>query len=492
MTGASTITEAIGLRKQITKILQDYGFELRKWQANDKLILDVTEDTLNKEIRAKDNETKTLGIIWNSSLDTLKHKVNNISIAATATKRTILSCISQIFDPLGLISPTTVKGKRIIQRLWQLKLAWDESIPEDLYTKWITFYKGLIAINDISIGRKIFLKSYNELQFHGFCDASLDAYGACIYVRSRKDNSIKTSLLIAKTRVAPLKKISLPRLELCGALLLAKLLEKTRRALTCDMANIVLWCDSTIVLNWISSEPGRWQIFVANRISQIQDLTRGAQWRHVSSKENPADLASRGVNAYELIKAEIWWKGPAWLEKTYEYWPTLAKLESEEMPEQKKRQFTFVNVTKCDLFERFSSLHQLQQVTAYCLRFYNASKNKIPYIEVNLSLEELKTALYTLIRLAQKEMFSQDITCLKKGKNLPNSSNILRLTPFLDKNDILRVGGRLSNCEYSYEASHQIILPLKHKLTYLTIRNAHLRNLHIGPQGLLASFRQRF
>ncbi|XP_071056041.1 uncharacterized protein [Onthophagus taurus] len=246
-----------------------------------------------------------------------------------------------------------------------------------------------------------------------------------------------------------------------------------------------------ITLNWINSEPCRWQVFVSNRVAQIQELTEQNQWRHIPSMDNPADLASRGMDASTLVNADIWWTGPQWLSQTEENWPSKEIKGISEVPEARKNKMVFINVQKLDLFSKYSSLHRLQRVTAYCLKFIDRTKNKTKNPCSEISGDELKNALWKLIRIAQLESFSSEIKRLKAGQSLPSDSGLLGLDPFLI-DDLLRVGGRLTNSDYPFDTRHPIILPKGHKLTYLIIRDEHLRNLHVGPQGLLATIRQRF
>ena len=212
------------------------------------------------------------------------------------TKRSITSIIAQIFDPLGLAGPAIVAAKVILQRLWSLRLDWDESLPQELHTIWERVYNNLVNINKVDIDRYVISPNASSVEFHGFCDASEVAYGACIYCRStNKDGTHTVRLLCAKSKVAPLKKLSLPRLELSGALLLAQLSNKVITACNLSIKNWYFWTDSTIALAWIRAPSHTWKTFVANRVTEIQELSND-NWNHVGSSMNPADLISRGLN----------------------------------------------------------------------------------------------------------------------------------------------------------------------------------------------------
>ena len=191
-------------------------------------------------------------------------------------------------------------------------------------------YLHLSQVNEIAVDRLVLANGQpTEIQLHGFCDSSKKAYEACLYLRSvNQQGEVTTKLLCFKSGVAPVKKVTLPRFELCGALLLAQLIQKTVPALNLKIDRISLWIDSTIVLSWLASSVSKWKTFVANRVSQIQELTAGCEWRHVASASNPADLISWGTNPETLKKYRLWWIGPEWLSQHQEQWPNTPLLKA--------------------------------------------------------------------------------------------------------------------------------------------------------------------
>ena len=175
-----------------------------------------------------------------------------------------------------------------------------------------------------------------EIQLHGFCDASEKAYGACIYLRSTDQRGIHQSALIcSKSRVAPLKVATIPRLELCAANLLVKLYVITIKALPFQVHKTHFWSDSTIVLNWIDTPSYTLKTFVVNRVVEIQATTQAQNWHHVPTEDNPADLISRGQVPQDFLKNRLWTHGPQWLSQDSDTWPQLS-FKKHEIPETRR------------------------------------------------------------------------------------------------------------------------------------------------------------
>lgn len=332
--GANTITEAICLRDNIINIMSSAGFLLRKSVSNDLRLLENIPNKDNDPLHVLNLNgctIKTLGLFWCPNYDTYQYKVNeSIDDKRAITKREILSIISAIYDPLGLIGPIVITAKLIIQNLWQLKLDWDESLPLNVKKEWKEYCDNFEQIKNIILPRRIDGDEIINTQIHGFADASVRAYGACIYLRSSDKYGNYTSRLIAaKSRVAPLKIITLARLELCAAVLLVRLVEKIVPCLQINTQNKYFWSDSSIVLAWVNSPSSRWKTFVAHRVGEIHDRTNANQWRHVKSEDNPADLISRGCSPFQLQKSELWWEGPKWLKSEESKWPIGKSFTSE-------------------------------------------------------------------------------------------------------------------------------------------------------------------
>ncbi|XP_050312232.1 uncharacterized protein LOC126747553 [Anthonomus grandis grandis] len=297
LTGFENEEEAFDICKDIFDILNSAFFVLRKWNSNNNdfllkisTIFDSNDSfsTLNLE---KDEQIKTLGIQYISKTDILTDQINiNMLNDTIVTKRVILSQISKLYDPLGLVSPCIILAKILIQKLWLLKIGWDSTIPFDLEKDWLEIKIDLVNLNRLEVKRHAIIKDAKKIELHGFSDASEHAYSAAIYLRSEDDTGkVQVSLLCSKTKVSPLKVLTIPRLELCGALLLARLIKVVSEAISCNF-DMYLWCDSQIVLHWLHKQPHTLQVFVGHRVSEIQSLTDVSRWSYVSTKENPQQI----------------------------------------------------------------------------------------------------------------------------------------------------------------------------------------------------------
>nr|CAH7758548.1 unnamed protein product [Callosobruchus chinensis] len=467
LSGHDTVQDAIRLKNEITDILSQSGFVLRKFRSNHQSVVESDIQTIEGEYQIfKDESCKTLGLLWNTSMDIFCYSVH-LSELKVVTKRTILSTIARIFDPLGLIAPVTIVAKLILQKLWQSKSDWDKSVSMELYTTWNKFFKNLPMINNIKIPRQVTVTNQIKVELHGFCDSSQMAYGCCIYIVSVDSvNKRVSKLLCAKSRVAPLKTVTLPRLELCGALLLAQLSRKCEQALNMVIHEKTYWCDSTITLNWIAGQPNSWKTFVCNRVAEIHELTEQNQWRYISSEQNPADLITRGTTPQCLESAKLWWQGPDFLIGCKESWPNNIILDpvSNTLEKRKPIALSFVNVMgqDQDIFERFSSFKKLIRVTALVLKFVaylKLRKCHKPYQIKDIEISDLDKATRTLICMVQAVTFSQEIKDLQYNGKVNKNSKLFSLYPFLDQTGIIRVGGRLSNSWLANDKKHPVVLP---------------------------------
>lgn len=485
--------------KSIKNTLNTAQMNLRKIKSNctylfndDKMFHEQGNVEFNKEC-------STLGIKWNPSTDKLMINLPDSiwegNETNKCTKRNILSFVASIFDPLGVFSVCTILLKNLLQELWSLKLQWDDDVPINIRNLWQKMFKGFHTLALFEIERYGMCDNPKHIEIHVFCDASLKAYAACIYIRSIDDNGVvSVKLLCAKAKVSPLKATTIPRLELCGALLGSRLCDKVTKALRCNINRYVYWTDSQIVLSWLkTTSPSKLKTFVSNRVSEITDLSHRGVWRYVPSALNPADLASRGLLPEELPNAKLWWNGPSFLLLDEMDWPSQAFKLAVELPEIKVTTITLKQPdTDIIDIERFSNFNKLRRTVAFMLRFIHNCKNSNNKMQGSLTVIELQKADIKLIYLAQSRSFESEINSLKKGKTINIKSKILSLNPYLDADGVMRVGGRLDNSTYDYNKKHPMIVDSRHYLTKLLFEHYHLQLMHAGPQLLLSSIREMY
>lgn len=511
ITGAQNEEEGKLLVNEMIELMSSAGMTLRKWNSSYEKILEGLPDHLRdvrdvRELDSSRSTIKTLGMVWNPQTDSFCFSVPKWNTSSTITKRIVASDASLLFDPLGLMSPVVVQAKIFMQTLWKNGYTWDEPLPEELQEYWREYRRNLLAIESLSVPRWVgYLKDCVEIQLHGFCDASELAYGAALYLRcTHRDRSVTVHLVTSKSRVAPLedlskknRKQSIPRLELTSALLLSHLLEAFRASVDIPM-KVFLWTDSMIVRCWLASIPSRWQTFVANRVSEIQHLTRDCQWCHIAGTENPADIVSRGMNPAQLYYQTLWWNGPYWLQMYHGTWEEGAQVDEDQFDAEvlEVRNVAALPVAAAqpsDMFSIHSSLTKTVRLATLCRRYrYNAQAVHRTCRKFGpITKEEFEESYKQLIILAQKESFPQELTDLERGREVKDSSVLHALHPQL-VDGIIRVGGRLRNAPVAESRKHPIILHHRHPLSKLVLTHYHEKFYHAGQQLLVASVRGEF
>ncbi|XP_055543116.1 uncharacterized protein LOC129728690 [Wyeomyia smithii] len=403
-------------------------------------------------------------------------------------------CIASIqleHEVSGLISPVIVLAKLLVQRLWQLKIGWDDPVDEDTARQWNELQVSISLLAHIAIPRCVTFEGTIAHELHGFSDASTVAYGACIYLRSLfADGSAKLRLLTSKSKVAPLEELSIPRKELCAVRLLTRLLVKVIPALDMELRKIVLWCDSAIVLAWIKKPLNQLQSYVRNRIAIIQQHTSGYRWEYVRSQQNPADTVSRGQLPEGLKDNNLWWNGPEFFQLV-EYDTDIPE-EILELPELKEPVvIAAVNVVPFPFFSRYSSFRKIQRVMSYILRFIANCRIKVPTSREknpHQTISELRSATEAIIRVVQQVHLADEIHRVINNEPCKKLAN---LRPVFTKG-LLRVAGRLDRSHLPFESRHPIILPDKDLVVRLLIWQMHIKQLHVGQSGLMNAMRQRY
>ena len=510
--GCHDVEAAKQRHREANEVMSAGGFELRKWVTNDRELQQWFDKSLPaSEIPQTTSDPslfKVLGLSWHTDSDTLtidaKNAITFATSSATITKRSVLQISARVYDPLGLIAPFLIRARIFMKALWQKGVGWDEQLPEDLRQEFICWIGELPHLRNISLQRCFAPDPNAEVELHIFCDASLIAYAATVYARVKSATGVSAQLLMCKARVAPTKQHTLPRLELMGALLAARLYRYFQEDVKLPHNAVHFWTDSKIAFHWIRGDPSRWKEFVSNRVQEIQTHTQPAQWRHCPGVCNPADLATRGLGSQEVVVSNFWWHGPEWLCQAEECWPNSALIDAAPTEEadletkpSPKDCVTFVAHKQPEspllkLLQRVSKYPRLLRSAAYVLRFIHTRITKTSNKSGPLTAEDIVEAEKLMIRLVQRSDFPQEVAHLQDGKPVEKSSILYQFQPFLDSDGIMRVKGRLEKADLPYDAKHPIILSPQSAFTRLVIEREHGRLLHAGTSTVLANLRQRY
>ena len=415
--------------------------------------------------------SKTLGLEWNSHLDLFRITVSDLPHVGCLTKRALVSDVAKVFDALGWFAPTTVKMKILLQKVWELRIGWDKAITTEIQDVWHKWRYELPSLSQRQIPHCYFPPEFHAIstQLHDFCDASKDAYAGVVYLRFTDDNNnVHISLVASKTKVSPIKRLTIPRLELCGAHLLSKLFCHVQEVLSIPLCDVFGWTDSTIVLHWMAGDSRRFKTYVGNRISDITDRIPPEQWRHVKGVKNPADCSSRGLFPEELVQHPLWWNGPPWLHSPPANWPSQALPPLNEPDEEVKGACLHTVVEHKPPvmpYDQVSSFSRLKRITAWVLRFVCSCWNKGRRQALTPTVDELNSAEHYWISLAQHDHFSKEIQELTAQGTISATSSLVSICPLLESRHILRVGGRQQNSGMAFSRIHPVILHKKHPLT---------------------------
>lgn len=498
MTGSKTVAEAARKQRLIHDLLSSARLPLRKYASNSRELLERIESGLVEEGRTLNFESQgilsILGINWNPTLDKFAVRIElppDVCTANTLTKRKLSSVIAKTFDPLGLVSPITIVGKLLLQQVWREEIGWDDLVSEKVRVRFADYVRDLRLLENFQIPR-VYSLIEAEDQLIGFCDASESAYSAVVYLRRSNNKGTSAVIVAGKTRVAPIKEITIPRLELLGAVSLVKLILRISSNLMIKTENIYCFCDSTIALSWIKGPSSKYETFVRNRSAFINLKLPFNHWRYVKSSENPADLCTRGISAESLIDRRLFWlHGPVWLNDEFD--DHLSPSTPVHETTLERRKFTALSITESpQLLKRFSSYVRCLRVVAYMLRFRNrCQKFKVPET-LYLSVRELKNAFNWLILVTQKEFFAKEIETLQRNQVLSGKSTLSSLSAFLDSEGVLRVGGRLSNSNLSSDRKHPVIIHRKSWLLRLYIDYIHKSYAHATSSFCINIIRGKF
>lgn len=524
LSGVETEAEAIQMYRNSSKIMKEAGMELRKWTTNNKRIQKMFEKDgvaaeASKRISEDVNNTyKLLGIQYDAESDSFTFNVDGIlnkekkKINVT-TKRNILSTAPRLYDPMGWLNPVIVKVKILMQTLWERGFEWDESVPPDIDKKWKQWIEDLQYLNELKISRRYNhstnLVDPDRSELHVFGDASELAYAAVAYLKTYDaEGTSEVTMMYCKSKVAPIKKVTLPRLELQAAVLGVKVAEFIKNEAKIPIVRTYMWTDSQITLHWVRSTSREYKTYVANRVEQIHELSEPADWRWCPGASNPADLPSRGVTMRELVTSTPWWGGPTWLKGSAEGYPTVKNLQppAEELLERKqvvcllqksnKKEIPMPVRLAGKLIDpmKYSKFKTLIKTTAYITRYlFNLTHQEEERNYETLSADDIVQAENYWLQRIQEESFPAETIKLQRNEPVNANSKLVKLTPYYDETDgLIKMRGRVQYANLNEIEKHPIILPYNSYLVKLIVEDVHRKQLHSGINHTLIAVRDKY
>ncbi|XP_030386687.1 uncharacterized protein LOC115633383 [Scaptodrosophila lebanonensis] len=504
---------AIRICHDIVEVHRRGGFELRNFISNSTLLQEVLNktpiETSVVNVEGKGADDKILGMYWNTTTDSFEFKTKFHRIAAEVmqgrripTKRELLGIVMAVYDPFGLIADFCIFAKILTQKTWSRRIQWDEVLPGELQDEWGHWWTALQNMQEFRKPRCYSpnLSRSNYIELHIFVDASQSAFAAAAYLRIVYGSQTDVAFVIGKTRLAPTKLLSIPRLELQAAVLGVRLNKLVVKHQQFKLHKTVFWSDSKTVLQWLHSKDRKFKPYVAHRVTEILSISHADQWRWVPSAENPADTATRQVAVPKINHNSMWLTGPEFLKKSSNQWPkTISEPQSGILEEEIETK----TVLSCQVSEpivkfiKFSSLSRLIRVFAWVLRakhnlVYRTSMKKSERIPP-LSSTELVDAENMLCKIVQQEVYSDEVSTLRQKQLLPKTSSIYRLSPYLEEDSLLRLSGRIDEAYYlPFGARRPIILPRSHLFSSLIMQHFHNKYHHQNIAVIINECRQKY
>ncbi|XP_026112361.1 uncharacterized protein LOC113091129 [Carassius auratus] len=498
-----TAEEAKRLIDKMRPLLASGGFEIRQWATN---IPSVVQHLPSKarsesiELWLRQNHSDplepALGLMWHCLEDSLGYRHRTLA-EDHPTMRYIYKVLATQYDPLGFSIPFTTRAKVLVQRLWNKPRDWDDpNLPAYLLEKWTVWEKELPDLYKLTLPRCYLPADFDveksKLSLHVFGDASEVAYGSVAYLRAEQHSKIHTTFVMARSRVAPKRQLSMPRLELCAALTSAQLAQFLKQELTIAIETVTLWTDSTTVLTWIQSESCRYKVFVGTRVAEIQELTELHSWRYVDSSNNPADDITRGRTLKELANSDMWSRGPGFLREPPDHWPVKPLAEAREDTSE-TRKAVFCGLVTDDRNPDMPDASQYTSWSALVDATYRSLHGAAAQDTSKASLE-YRRAEALILSQCQEESFPEEFKALKSGNQVPTASRLNTLAPEFDPEFcLIRVGGRLRRLDgFSKTEIHPVVLDPHHQVTKLIVKHFDERLLHPGPDRVFAELRRHF
>ncbi|XP_058836884.1 uncharacterized protein LOC131693240 [Topomyia yanbarensis] len=518
-----TVEEAIQRAKEVKYIHAQGGFHIRNWVSNSvKLLEELGDRSSNGAVhfnRDKGTEyERVLGIVWEPAEDIFSFAtVSNANFTKVLeegecpTKRIVLSFVMAQFDPMGFIGPLTVRGKMLIQDLWRTGCDWDSKIDKESHDKWRRWINMMRNIGSFKLPRSYFgnakSNEIDDLELHIFADASEKAYGCVAYFRAIVRDEVRCALVMSRSKVAPLKQTSIPRLELLAAVLGARLSKTVIDNHNFGIGKVVFWIDASVVLSWIRSDQCRYKQFVGFRIGEILSLTKLTDCRWIPTRLNVADQLTKWGKDPDMHADSAWVQGMEFLYTNKQEWPKKAlppantteelrihlllhdvKVQAVLIDPSRISKWTVLVRTMASVFRFISNCRQkvkglpIETLKATDRQAKVRCTKNVACVRVPLQQVEYEKAEKCLFKMAQAESFVDELKVLKRNKDRPvnqwlaveKSSPLSKLTPLIDEAGMIRMEGRCERAdELPFDLRFPVILPDNNRITYMIVQNLH-------------------
>ncbi|KAL0871500.1 hypothetical protein ABMA27_005218 [Loxostege sticticalis] len=531
------LDEATQLARDIVEVQERAHFEVRGWVSNEPEALTLIPPNLKLDsgstgvdIGHFPQSVRTLGLIWYPSTDELGFNTaalkTSLALPQKITKRHALSSMMRVFDPLGVLAPSTIKARIIFQVVWRRGIDWDQELPQDLSTKWKAWLADVSSAVDIRVPRWHLREAHIpnqahliERELHVFCDASEHAYVAVAYWRLvLPDKTVQVSFICSKSRVAPLTPVTISRLELQAATVAARLATSICDAHKFKPSRRFLWTDSKNVLGWLRSDARSFLPFVAHRLADILELSSLDEWRWVPTALNVADDATRQKSDADL-KNSRWIEGPVFLKSPQYDWPVEphnTRLNKDELKPSAKIHSYLIQVGTIPVHHvsadpsRFSQWLRFLRSTARahqyirrlrCRANAKASTSHTPASRLRTSVaqltpltaEDLRLAQLHILIKCQNDSFPDELAALRLGEPLPRHSKLQKLHVILGNDGLMTLSGRIGAVAESTEATNfPIVLDGSHPAVKLLTHYYHRRFAHGNNETVVNELRQQF
>ena len=485
--------------------LDSQNFHATKYTVSDDKLMECipVEDRAGevKEFISSETSSRALGVLWSVQADVFYYEPRQLP-DGVVTRREMLKFVASLYDPLGLILPVIQRGKMYFQLATRHSAEWDVEVPCSLKGKWRSWLSSLEYLGEIKFPRCLIPSEFVEgaASLHIFCDGSLSGFGAVAYLRvGTHTGRIRVVLVASKGRLAPLKAVTIPRLELCAAVTAVNLDIMLRQELDIPLLPSTFWTDSTIVLAYLRNEARRFKVFVANRVGEITRNSSVQQWRHIEGVINPADVLSRGSDANTV--PDSWYSGPSFLATHQSEWPDMSvvacpaldsdpevcvsAISSQVSSSQEAGAIHPIDV----LAGYYSSFYRLMKVVCWFLRYREFLRGRV-VSKGCVTVTEMNVAEKLLVEHVQGQVYEAEMSSLVQRGEVLVSSSIRKLSPCL-QDGIIVVGGRLRHATLSSQARFPIIMPREHRISQLIVMEYH-NSAHLGSEWTLSRLRTKY